>query len=84
VKLTPNEWKLLAALIKHAGKVVTQKQLLAEVWGTARPSQEHSIRVYMHQLRQKLEANPADPRFLITEPWVGYRLLPDADPRDEA
>ncbi len=75
VRLTPNEWKLLAALVKHAGKVVTQKQLLKEVWGTARPSQEHSIRVYMHQLRQKLETNPADPRFLITEPWVGYRLL---------
>ncbi|MDX2176044.1 MAG: response regulator [Candidatus Sumerlaeia bacterium] len=79
VKLTPNEWKLLAALVKHAGKVVTQKQLLKEVWGTTRSSQEHSIRVYMHQLRQKLEDNPADPRFLITEPWVGYRLVFDSE-----
>ena len=75
VRLTPNEWKLLAVLVNHAGKVVTQKQLLKEVWGTSRPSQDHYVRVYMHQLRQKLEANPADPRFLITEPWVGYRLV---------
>jgi two-component system KDP operon response regulator KdpE len=75
VRLTPNEWKLLAVLVRHAGKVVTQKQLLTEVWGTARPSQEHYVRVYMHQLRQKLEANPADPRHFITEPWVGYRLV---------
>jgi two-component system KDP operon response regulator KdpE len=57
VRLTPNEWKVLAVLVRHAGKVVTQKQLLKEVWGTSRPSQDHYVRVYMHQLRQKLEAN---------------------------
>lgn len=77
IRLTPNEWKLLAVLAKFSGKVVTQKQLLKEVWGTARPSQDHYVRVYMHQLRQKLEHNPADPRYLITEPWVGYRLVVD-------
>ncbi|CAN5513706.1 two-component system response regulator KdpE [soil metagenome] len=75
IRLTPNEWRLLAVLANHAGRVVTQKQLLKEVWGAARPSQEHYVRVYMHQLRQKLEEIPADPRHLITEPWVGYRLI---------
>jgi two-component system KDP operon response regulator KdpE len=73
-RLTPNEYKILALLAKHAGKVVTQNQIMAEVWGSAKPGQEHHVRVYMHQLRQKLEAEPARPRYLITEPWVGYRL----------
>ncbi len=77
IRLTPNEWKLLAVLARHAGKVVTQKQLLTEVWGSARSGQDRYVRVYLHQLRQKLEDNPADPRFLITEPWVGYRLVVD-------
>jgi len=75
IRLTPNEWKLLSVLVQHAGKVVTHKQLLKEVWGTTRASQEQYVRVYLHQLRQKLEANPADPVYLITDPWVGYRLV---------
>jgi two-component system KDP operon response regulator KdpE len=74
VHLTPNEYKLLAYLMKHAGKVLTHRQLLKEVWGAAYASQTHYLRVYMVQLRHKLESDPARPRYLITEPGVGYRL----------
>ncbi len=76
VHLTPNEYKLLQVLVKHAGRVVTHAQLLREVWGTA-SAQPHYVRVYMAQLRQKLEADPARPRYLLTEPGVGYRLWAD-------
>ncbi len=74
VHLTPNEYKLLITLVKHAGLVLTHHQLLKEVWGSVQGAQPHYLRVYMAQLRQKLEADPARPRFLITEPGVGYRL----------
>lgn len=74
VHLTPNEYKLLALLARHAGKVVTQKHLLKEVWGPAYETETHYLRVYMGQLRHKLEADPARPRFLQTEPGIGYRL----------
>jgi two-component system, OmpR family, KDP operon response regulator KdpE len=74
VHLTPNEYSLLVTLVKHAGKVITHKQLLKEVWGDQPGSQPHYLRVYMAQLRHKLEADPARPRYLITEPGVGYRL----------
>ena len=74
VHLTPNEYKLLAYLMKHAGKVLTHRQLLKEVWGAAYASQTHYLRVYMVQLRHKLESDPARPRYLVTEPGVGYRL----------
>jgi two-component system KDP operon response regulator KdpE len=74
VHLTPNEYNLLAVLVKNAGKVVTQRQLLKEVWGPASVDQGHYLRVYMAQLRHKLEAEAARPRWLITEPGVGYRL----------
>ena len=74
VHLTPNEYKLFAYLMKHAGKVLTHRQLLKEVWGAAYASQTHYLRVYMVQLRHKLEKDPARPRFLVTEPVVGYRL----------
>lgn len=74
VHLTPNEYKLLAHLMKHAGKVLTHRQLLKEVWGAAYASQTHYLRVYMVQLRHKLEEDPARPRYLLTEPGVGYRL----------
>ncbi len=77
VHLTPIEYKLLAMLVRHAGKVVTQKQLLAEVWGQSRDDQSQYLRVYVHQLRQKLEHNPLRPRYLITEAGVGYRLRDD-------
>lgn len=72
--LTPIEYKLLTLLIKHAGKVITHKQLLKEIWGQAYSEEHHYLRVYMGQLRHKLENNPARPEFLTTEPGVGYRL----------
>ncbi len=74
VHLTPNEYKLLSMLIKHAGKVVTHKQLLKEVWGQHYGTENHYVRVYMGQLRLKLEQDPARPEYLLTEPGVGYRL----------
>jgi two-component system KDP operon response regulator KdpE len=75
VRLTPIEYRLLAVLVRHAGKVLTHRQLLQEVWGPAQVEQTHYLRVYMANLRRKLEADPARPRFLRTEPGVGYRLL---------
>lgn len=77
VHLTPNEYKLLAYLLKNAGKVLTHRQLLKEVWGPSHASQTHYLRVYMAQLRHKLEDDPARPRWLATEPGVGYRLRVD-------
>lgn len=74
VHLTPIEFKLLATLVRHAGKVVTHQQLLRDVWGPAHTDQAHYVRVYMGHLRAKLEAEPARPRYLLTEPGVGYRL----------
>ena len=78
VHLTPNEYKLLQVLIKHAGRVVTQRQLLNEVWGPQHTEQSQYLRVYVAQLRRKLERDPARPRYLQTEPGVGYRLSVDA------
>ena len=72
--LTPTEYKLLSALIRHAGRVTTHRQLLEEVWGTNYTDQSHYLRVYMAQLRHKLERDPTRPRLLTTEPGVGYRL----------
>jgi two-component system KDP operon response regulator KdpE len=74
VHLTPIEYKLLLVLVQHAGKVVTRKQLLHDVWGPSYQDEMHYLRVYMGQLRHKLEADPTRPRYLITEPGVGYRL----------
>jgi two-component system KDP operon response regulator KdpE len=74
VHLTPIEYKLLTALIRHAGKVLTHRQLLQEVWGPARSEDSQSLRFYIAQLRRKLETEPARPRYLLTEPGVGYRL----------
>ena len=74
VRLTPIEYKLLATLVQHAGKVVTHSQLLREVWGPMHTDAAHYVRVYMAHLRHKLEAEPARPRYLLTEPGVGYRL----------
>jgi two-component system KDP operon response regulator KdpE len=74
VHLTPIEYKLLLILVQYAGKVVTQRQLLHDVWGPSYFSESHYLRVYMGQLRHKLEADPTRPRYLITEPGVGYRL----------
>jgi two-component system KDP operon response regulator KdpE len=74
VHLTPTEYKLLATLVKYAGKVVTHRQLLLEVWGPPYATHTQYLRVFMGQLRQKLEPDPAKPRYLINEPGVGYRL----------
>lgn len=75
VHLTPNQFKLLTVLVKNAGKVLTHRQLLKEVWGPFITQENHYLRVYMNQLRQKLEADPSRPKYLLTEPGVGYRLV---------
>ncbi len=75
VHLTPLEYSLFTTLIRHAGKVVTQRQLLKEVWGGAAGAQPLYLRVYMTQLRHKLEEEPSRPKYLQTEPGVGYRLF---------
>jgi two-component system KDP operon response regulator KdpE len=74
VRLTRTEYRLLAVLVKHAGKVLTHRQLLVEVWGPGSANETHYLRVYMAQLRHKLEDDPARPRHLLTETGVGYRL----------
>lgn len=78
VKLTATQWRLLEVLAQHAGRVVTSRQLLREVWGPSHAEQVHYLRIYVRQLRQKLEDDPSNPRFLITETGIGYRLLVDA------
>lgn len=78
VKLTPREYKLLAALAKHPGRVLTHEVLLRAVWGPAYTSQHHYLRVYMAQLRHKLEVDASHPRWLLTETGVGYRLADTA------
>jgi len=77
VHLTPIEYRLLAALVKNAGKVLTHRQLLKDVWGPGYVERSHYLRVHMAALRHKLEADPARPRFLLTEAGVGYRLAAD-------
>jgi len=74
VHLTPIEYKLLTLLVKHAGMVLTHKQLLEQVWGPGHAHQMQYLRVYMTQLRHKLEEEPARPKYFVTEPGVGYRL----------
>jgi two-component system KDP operon response regulator KdpE len=74
VRLTPTEWHLLEALIRNRGRLVSQKQLLQEVWGPAYGTESNYLRVYAAQLRRKLEDDPAHPRHLITEPGMGYRF----------
>jgi two-component system KDP operon response regulator KdpE len=77
VHLTPNEYKLLTTLIRHSGKVLTHRQLLKEVWGPDQVQETHYLRVFMANLRRKLETDPARPRYLLTEQGVGYRLASD-------
>jgi len=74
VHLTPTEFRLLARLVRQTGQVVTHRQLLADVWGPEHVDQLQYLRLYMGQLRAKLEAHPAEPQWLLTEPGVGYRL----------
>jgi two-component system, OmpR family, KDP operon response regulator KdpE len=75
VHLTPIEYRLLSVLVANAGRVLTQRQLLREVWGPSHADQSHYLRIYMGHLRHKLEADPAQPRHLLTETAVGYRLV---------
>ena len=75
VRLTPIEYSLLRLLVTHAGKVLTHRHLLMEVWGAKAIEQNHYLRVHIAHLREKLEANPAAPELIITEPAVGYRLI---------
>ena len=77
IHLTPIEYRLLATMVKHAGKVLTHRQLLREVWGPPYAEQAHYLHVYMAQLRRKIETDPARPRHLLTEPGIGYRLAAD-------
>ncbi|MBI4955041.1 MAG: response regulator [Myxococcales bacterium] len=74
VHLTPIEYRLLLLLAEHAGRVLTHRQILKEVWGPAQQNQTHYVRVHMAELRKKIEAEPARPKLLLTEPGVGYRL----------
>ncbi len=74
VKLTPIEYALFRLLVTHSGKVLTHRQLLIDVWGEKAVGQSHYLRVHIAHLREKLEANPSDPRLILTEPAVGYRL----------
>lgn len=76
VHLTPTEWHLLEVLVRHPGKLLSQRQLLTEVWGSAYVNQPANLRLYMAQLRHKLEPDPARPRYLLTEPGLGYRFSP--------
>ena len=81
IRLTPTEWHLLEALLRHPGKLMSQQQLLTEVWGPGYADATGNLRLYMTQLRRKLEPDPARPRWLRTEPGMGYRYQPDGDER---
>ncbi|MFF1823788.1 response regulator [Kribbella sp. NPDC058245] len=76
IRLTPTEWHLLEVLVRHPGKLMAQRQLLTEVWGPGYESASGNLRFYMGQLRRKLEADPARPKHLLTEPGMGYRFEP--------
>jgi two-component system KDP operon response regulator KdpE len=76
IHLTPKEFDLLVYFIKHAGKVLTHRTLLAAVWGGDYVEQDQYLRVFVGNLRKKLESNPSSPRYILTEPWVGYRFSP--------
>ena len=74
VHLTPTEWGVLEVLVRNRGRLVAQKQLLQDVWGPAYATESHYLRVYLAQLRRKLEREPAHPKHLLTEPGMGYRF----------
>jgi two-component system KDP operon response regulator KdpE len=78
--LTPNEYRILALLARNPGRVLTHRQILKEVWGPAHTGETHYLRVYMAQLRRKIEADPARPQLLVTEPSVGYRMRDRTEP----
>jgi two-component system KDP operon response regulator KdpE len=76
VRLTPTEFKVLTFLVRNAGKVVTHRTLLQAVWGWESSEQTEYLRVFINQLRRKIEADPQHPRYILTEPWIGYRFVP--------
>jgi two-component system, OmpR family, KDP operon response regulator KdpE len=76
IHLTPKEFELLAHLIRHAGKVLTHRKLLTAIWGGNYAEQNEYLRVFIGQLRKKIEPDPASPRYILTEPWIGYRFDP--------
>jgi two-component system, OmpR family, KDP operon response regulator KdpE len=78
VRLTPTEWRLLEVLVRHPGRLVTRETLLTQVWGPQYTSDTGYLRLYLSQLRKKLEVEPSAPRYLITETGMGYRFVPDA------
>ncbi|HEX8632900.1 MAG TPA: response regulator transcription factor [Pyrinomonadaceae bacterium] len=78
VHLTPKEYDLLVHFVRHAGKVLTHRTLLGAVWGGNYTEQGEYLRVFVGQLRKKIEPNPSAPRYILTEPWVGYRFNPDS------
>ena len=82
IRLTPTEWHIVEVLVRHAGKLVAQKQLLQEVWGPAYETETNYLRVFMAQVRRKLEPEPGRPRYFLTEPGMGYRFErpPSAEP----
>ena len=80
IRLTPTEWHVLEVLVRNEGKLVSQRQLLQEVWGPAYETETNYLRVYVAQLRRKLEADPSHPRHLITEPGMGYRFIAGPEP----
>ena len=83
VRLTPTEWHLLEVLLRNPGKLLTQRQLLTDVWGPGYADASGNLRLYMAQLRRKLEPDPARPRWLLTEPGMGYRFQPGGDPEPD-
>ncbi|HWW55034.1 MAG TPA: response regulator [Acidimicrobiales bacterium] len=76
IRLTPTEWQILEILVRQRGRLVTQTQLLKEVWGPDHEGETHYLRIYLSQLRRKLEPDPSHPRYFITEPGMGYRFEP--------
>ena len=84
IRLTPTEWHLLEVLLRNPGKLLSRNQLLTEVWGPGYADATGNLRLYMAQLRRKLEPDPARPRWFITEPGMGYRYQPDTEPEDGA
>jgi two-component system, OmpR family, KDP operon response regulator KdpE len=81
MRLTPTEWHLLEMLVRNAGNLVTQRQLLQQVWGPSYGTETNYLRVHIANLRRKLEPDPSRPHYLITEPGIGYRFMPGSDDR---
>ena len=79
-RLTPTEWRILELLVRHPGRLVTQHQMLTDVWGPAYQKETNYLRLYLAQLRRKLEPDPGHPRYLLTDPGMGYRFVPATAP----